>query len=144
MAKKNKTVKTSAKPKRPKARSVGSRFRGGAKGMTKNIRWGEAILMALAGYLTGPALQKSGVANLVASELASRSSAAGDFFYHQGSGIPGENMAKLIGTVIGGKGVYDVAKGKSKMGLNVELPYGIGAILDPKSEYGSSGSFKRW
>ena len=108
------------------------------------IRWGEALLMAAAGYLTGPALQKSGIANYVASEAASRSAAAGQFFYHEGSGIPGEQMAKLVGTIIGGKGVYDVAKGKKQMGLNVEIPYSIGAILDPKSEYKTSSSGGRW
>lgn len=117
-----------------------------AKSFGSKMKWGEALLMAAAGYLTGPALQKSGIANLVASEAASRSSAAGEFFYHTGSGIPGENMAKLIGAIIGGKGVYDVSKGKSDKALNVEIPFAIGAILDPKSEYsGASGSsFKRW
>ena len=143
---KTKTEKRESVVRRP-ARARSTKSRTGSKGgFMKGIRWGEALLMAAAGYLTGPALQKSGIANIVASEAASRSSAAGEFFYHEGSGIPGENMAKLIGAIVGGKGVYDVAKGKKSEGINVEIPYAIGAILDPKSEYGSSNvaSMGRW
>ena len=135
MATKKREVKrTSTKRAAPRAAPKRS-FRGRAKSIAKEVSWGEALLMAAAGYVTGPALQDSGIANYIAEEASSRSAAAGNFFYHQGSGIPGEQLAKLIGTVIGGKGVYDVAKGKKKTGLNVEIPYGIGAILDPKSEY---------
>lgn len=140
MAKRKTSKKSSGttKSKGTRTRIVRERVSSGArraKSLGKKINWGEAILMALAGYFTGPALQDSGIANYVASELSSRSAAAGEFFYHQGNGIPGENMAKLIGAGVGAKGVYDVAKGKKNLGINAELPYAIGAILDPKSEY---------
>lgn len=105
----------------------------------------EAALFALAGYMTGTALKSSGIGPTVGTALANRSSTMGQFLYHEGSGDPSEQMTKLIGTGVGAKSIYDVMKkgGRiDKKTLSVEIPYAIGAILDPVK--GASTSGQRW
>lgn len=99
------------------------------------IKWGEAGLMALAGYFSGLALYKSGVAPY----LYEKSPQFQEFVNATGAPNSGMATAKGLGVVVGAKALYDIFSGKNKdKALNMELPFAIGAILDPKSEYDSS------
>lgn len=151
MATKKRVVRKST-PRREERReyrrkSVSRRISHKSADMMKKIKWGEAGVMGLLGYFVGPALQKSGIANAVGSELASKSSMMGNLLYHEGSGIPGEQMAKLGGGLLTVDVLHDVVKKYGQVDdkdINVKIPLALGMILDPKSEYGSKKTGGRW
>ena len=134
-----------AKSKRAPRRAVKARAprrarRASSTGMLGKMKWGEAIVMGVAGYLSGVALYKSGVAPY----LYQTQPKFAEFVNATGAPNSGMASAKALGLVVGAKGIYDVFKGDKSKALNIELPFAIGAILDPKSEYAKTPSGQRW
>ena len=134
--KKSKTVRA---PRRAAARAP-RRVKRSSTGMLGKIKWGEAALMGVAGYLSGVALYKSGVAPY----LYATQPKFAEFVNATGAPNSGMASAKALGLIVGAKGIYDVFKGDKSRALNLEIPFAIGAILDPKSEYGKTPSGQRW
>ena len=110
-----------------------------AKDVLGKIKWGEAALMAAAGYFTGAAIQKSGIGPYLFNKVP-------QFYdYVEFTGLDsGDAASKGIGAIVGADALYDIFSGKGvDKALSIKLPYAAGALYDTPMK-NSGNTTGRW
>lgn len=151
MAKKGKRSKrAAAAPRRggggfARVKAAGHRA---AKSVMKEANLLEMLLFGAGGYLMGGVLDSLGVGAAVFNLAQKRSApiASAMNTAQQSYGIGGGSWVnKVVGTGVFAHSLYRSRTGTISKGvLNAELPYAIGALMDPDPEFGGGSTGGYW